>query len=284
MKRLGCAWTIVGVFLAGAALAATNSWTSQKTGAWHDLTWSLGVRPDVSQDGIMVTNYGQKAIIIDATTRDSFPATLTISNLYVGGTSLSTNTVMLNYTGTSHPLRVFNNITVNAHGVLLNLFGAISLEWDTNQLMISGGIVNQDGGSNHFGGNCYVGYMTNYGCYNLTNGTLWMGNVTVDSGGVFNQIDGTTTIAGGITTLQSYYSVGTGAQYTVVHGTLDAAGLTLSGDGNFYQGDSAITLGGLIVGELRNRFTGSRGSYYLTNGTVTTGETIIGDVSDGYFF
>src|SRR5690242_13509083 len=112
-----CATT--GLLLADSASGAVNSWTSQVTGAWQDLSWSLGVRPDISQDAIMVTNYGQKAVIIDATTVNSYPSTLTISNLNIAGTSLSTNTVFLNFTGTAHPLRVFNSIAVNPNGVLL---------------------------------------------------------------------------------------------------------------------------------------------------------------------
>ena len=117
----------------------------------------------------MVTNYGQKAIIIDSTTMNSYLSTLTISNLNVAGTPLSTNTVVLNYTGTTHPLRVFNGITVNPNGVLLNLFGAISLEGTANTLTINGAMINQAGGSNNFSGNCSIGTRTNYGSYNLTN-------------------------------------------------------------------------------------------------------------------
>ncbi|MGZ5508399.1 MAG: hypothetical protein ACXWKH_18660, partial [Limisphaerales bacterium] len=207
------------------------------------------------------------------------------SNLTVAGTSLSTNTVVLNYTGTAHPLRVFNSITVNPNGILLNLSGAISLEGDTNQLMIGGGVVNQDGGSNFFGGTCYVGYTTNYGSYNLTNGTLLMGNVSVDSGGVFNQINGTTTVDGGFGSQQSYYSVGSGAKCTVAHGALTANSMLISGYGSFYQGDAAIIVANVLtVGELLSRFTASTGFYYLTNGTLTTAQTQIGQASDGYFY
>lgn len=233
----------------------------------------------------MVTNYGDKAIIVDSDTVNNFPSSLTISNLMLAGTSLSTNTLLLNYTGTSHPLRVFNRITVNPNAVLLNLSGSISLEGDNAALMVSGGVVNQDGGSNFFGGNCYIGYTTNFGWYNLTNGTLWMSNVVVDSGGTFNQMNGTTKIAGYLYISQAYYYVGNGAQWTVAHGALTSDLITVSGAGHFYQGDSEIVVTNrLMVGMGASRFTADNGSYYMTNGTLTTGTTTIGAVADGYFY
>lgn len=287
MQRRGILWSITIVLITASASAAVNSWTSQVTGAWHDLSWSLGVRPDISQDAIMVTNYGQKAVIIDSTTVNSYLSTLTISNLNVAGTPLSTNTLLLNFTGTAHPLHVYNSINVNPNGVLLNLSGAISLEGTANTLTINGAVINQDGGSNYFSGNCYIGTRTNYGSYNLTNGILCMGNAFVDFGGVFNQIDGTTSIASFFETSQSYSSLvgGSGPRCTVLHGAFSTPSMLISGDGSFYQGDATITVSNVLtVGELLSRFTDSTGSYYLTNGTLTTGSAMIGEAADGYFF
>jgi hypothetical protein len=281
MQRRGYAWTIIALLLATTASAAINSWTSQVTGAWQDLTWSLGVRPDISQDAIMVTNYGQKAVIIDSTTVNSYPSTLTISNLNLAGTSLSTNTLLLNYTGTSKPLRVFNSITVEPNGILLNLFGAVSLEGAVNTLTINGGVVSQQGGSNAFSGNCYVGTRTQTGFYNLTNGTLSMGNAFVDFGGVFNQIDGTTSIASTFETFQSYNSLvgGSGPRCTVDHGAFNCGGMLITGGGIFYQGDAAIFVSNACyVGESLSRFTLGNGTYYLTNGTLSSGAVEIATV------
>lgn len=286
-RRVAVALVLSSALLALPVFAQPNSWIHPITGRWDDISsWSLGVRPDITQDAIMVTNYGQKAIIIDSTTVNNFPSTLTISNLNVAGTSLSTNTVVLNYTGTTHPLRVFNSITVNPNGILLNLFGAIILEGDGNALTISGGIVNQQGGSNYFGGDCFIGTAANYGWYNLTNGTLLMGNAIVDFGGVFNQISGTTSIGSSFVTQQSYNSsVGSGPQSTVAHGALTCDSMFISGAGNFYHGDAAIMVtNNFIVGDLFSRFTASGGTYYLTNGTLTTGTATIGEAADGYFF
>jgi hypothetical protein len=286
MRLTRCAlWVAMLVCSALTTPAAVNSWTSTVTGAWHDLSWSLGVRPDISQDAIMVTNYGQKAIIIDSTTVSNFPSTLTISNLNLAGTSLSTNTLLLNYTGTTYPLHVYDNITVDANAVLDNLFGAISLEGASPTLMVSGGTVNQQGGSNYFGGNCYIGYTTNFGQYNLTNGWLSMSNLLMDSGGAFNQIDGATTISGYVSLLQAYYYVGNGAHCAIIHGTFATDSINVSGGGAFSQGYATVTVTNVLnIGQLFSRFTANDGYYYLTNGTLATAQTHIGQLANGYFY
>lgn len=47
--------------------AQFNSWTNPASGNWHDPSWSLGM-PNSSQDFIMITNYGWKAVAINRTT------------------------------------------------------------------------------------------------------------------------------------------------------------------------------------------------------------------------
>ena len=137
------------VIVACDADAQTNSWTSPVSGNWQDLTWSLGVRPDISQAAIMLTNDGQKSVVISPSTVN-FPASLVISNLTVAGTPSSTNTLVVDCRGTQTktPVQIFNSCTVGSNGVLVNLEGVISLQGSNALLEVIGaGIVNIIGGS-----------------------------------------------------------------------------------------------------------------------------------------
>ena len=80
-----------------------NAWTNPASGNWEDLKWSLGIRPGPGQ-GIMLTNRGWKAIAIGPGTSQSFPETLNVSGVILGGYTDSFNLLLLNYAGYATPL------------------------------------------------------------------------------------------------------------------------------------------------------------------------------------
>lgn len=169
--------------------AQTNSLTSATSGNWHDLNWSLGIRP-ASDQTAMIANSGSKAIGVNTATRDSFPATMTVSNLAITAPTGATNTLSLNNLGGNLPFKVTEKLTIGQNGALVNLSSSFVLG-STNRgtLRLEGGTAKQDGGTNTLNGNTYI---NNLSTYTLTKGTtktdyLYVGNF---GGGTFNQLGG----------------------------------------------------------------------------------------------
>src|ERR1700679_2695558 len=104
-KRIVLIFCGVGLIAATTPAATTNSWKTTVSGKWETSgNWS--VHAPSSSDGIeFITNAATKTITIDATTAGS-TNTLSISNLYIAGTSTSTNTLFLNNAGTNTPLQI----------------------------------------------------------------------------------------------------------------------------------------------------------------------------------
>ncbi len=250
-----------------SSLAQTNSWTGTVTGAWENLTWSLGMRPAISQSAIVITNYGQKAIIIGANTVNNYPGTLSISNLTIGGTPLSTNTLLLNFTGTAHPLQVKDSLTVLSNSVLLNLNGMIRVD-GTNPFTSVDGVINQDGGSNVFPGAIALG-VHNPGYYNLTNGTLVCGRAYVGFLSGPTYYDGAITQSGGLAQFDSLDLAGT---YNISNGTFSAGSVEIgaTGSGFFNQvGGNAVVTNSISIG-VAVAGNSSGGNWTMQNGTLST--------------
>lgn len=251
----------------------TNSWTGTVTGAWEDLTWSLGVRPNISQSAILVTNYGQKAIIIGANTANNFPSTLSISNLTLGGTPLSTNTLLLNFTGTAHPLQIKDSLTVLSNSVLLNLNGMVRVD-GTNPITSVDGIINQDGGSNVFPGSITFG-VNGSGFYNLSNGTLVCGQIQVGNllGGSYH--DGTFTQRGGNAQFDGLNIAG---RYTLSNGSSAAGSVYIGGTGTgfFNQVAGDVLVSNSVSIAYATAGSSSGGSWTMQNGTLSAAEISVG--------
>jgi hypothetical protein len=293
--------------------APTNSFTSPTTAAWESLSWSLGVRPDISQGAIMVTNYGQKGIILGANARDNFPGTMLISNLTLAGTPLSTNTLLLNFTGTTSPLRVRNSCTVQSNSVLLNLSSALDIAGANSICLIDGGTMNQSGGSNIFEGSLYVG-TTNFGQYNLTNGAILADNISIggnnatpqSGSGLFNMINGSIQAreidvgawesdgefiqhAGSISAtanLMIGQNFAADGRYTLQTGSLQASN-TFIGNYPYSTGEFIQTGGAHVTGDLRIGLylshTGVGDGGYTLNGGLLQCQNIGLDEGDGFF-
>src|SRR5207237_7667358 len=80
-----------------------NNWTNPASGNWEDLKWSLGILP-ASNQTIMITNQGWKAVAIGPNTVQNFAQTLSVSNVFLGGYTDSFNVLLLNYAGLQTPL------------------------------------------------------------------------------------------------------------------------------------------------------------------------------------
>lgn len=116
--------TIIAVsllFVAASAQAATNTWigTGPALDFWDTQnSWFLSNPPSVSDNIDCITNANTKTIQLDSDDVNFFPATLTISNLLVGGPIGTINTLSLSNAGTVTPLRIFTACTITNGGVL----------------------------------------------------------------------------------------------------------------------------------------------------------------------
>lgn len=252
-------------------LSQTNNWTNLLTGNWHDLSWSLGIRP-LSNQWVKVTNSGSKAVIVNSTTRDSHRTSMTVSNLSLSAPLGATNTVLLNFTGTAVPLTVLNRCYVGTNGVLLNLFAKLTIgKTDQVSLVVEGGTVTQNGGSNICPGYCELGTDSGFGRYNLSNGVFQVGSLDLnsDGGGHYEQSGGQT-LAGDI----YIGSHPNDASFSVSNGTVRTGWIGLRG-GEFTQTNSDVFCS--------NSISISMGSNYrMSGGSLASLRTSLGEGSDAF--
>ena len=161
----------------------TNDWTGAD-GNWHDLTWSLGVRPDSSQTVRIIG--GDRTVTVNATTTASYPESLTVHDLVVRGLS-GTPSLLLSNAGTATPLRAINGLFVADGAKLVNLNSGLVLDGAvltlTNaQIIQNGGFVRTTNATM---------YLQN-GVYQMTNGVLEGGIVSIGAPthAQFNQYGG----------------------------------------------------------------------------------------------
>jgi hypothetical protein len=171
-KRLAILCCLTAVFffhLPPAIFAQTNSWTNSASGNWEDSSsWSLGILPGTNQD-IMLTNSGWKALAIGPYTAQNFPETMTVDSITISAPSNSYNTLLLNYSGAQTPLTVQSlsvgsNSTVTLVSSALEVDGTMDIGGEINQndSLVTGNLVD-------FGG---IGP----GVYNLNSGILAVSN------------------------------------------------------------------------------------------------------------
>src|SRR4051812_40259233 len=104
MRTRSCVLSAFGLLFAASSFAATNSWTKTISGYWEEPFWSLGHLPSASDEAIVVTNAGFKALAIGPSTVASAPGSLQINDLYVDAPTNSHNLLLLNYSGLNIPL------------------------------------------------------------------------------------------------------------------------------------------------------------------------------------
>jgi hypothetical protein len=206
-------------------LAQVNSWTGATSGNWDQASsWSLGVLPSSSQS-VMITNSGWKAVAINPSTPENFPASMTVSNLTIRGAWDTENTLLLNYFGTAVPLTVLNGLTLQDEGRIVNFNSALVVQGGT--ITVTNAEIIQDGGFIRTT-NATV-YLQNT-VYNLTNGVFEGGSIAfgVPVSARFNQYGGTAVISDLYFGQGPYY--GAGGNYALYGGDLSLpGGLKLEG-------------------------------------------------------
>ena len=107
--------------------AQYNDWVSPTSGNWDNAAnWSSGL-PHVSQLEVRIINPGNKAVVIQPSTPVNFPSSMTVQNLRVGGWPPDTNLLLMNFFGTTTPLRVLRDFVIEANGRVSMLHSGLSV-------------------------------------------------------------------------------------------------------------------------------------------------------------
>jgi hypothetical protein len=155
----------------------------------------LKLAPNSSQSAL-ITNAGNKTVLIDSSTASGYSNTLTVSDLILTGQGASENMLLVDSLGSSAPLHILNSLIINPGGTLLSLDSMLLVD------NAAGGAADDEGtavlsGTNFLSGGLYVGFPTN-------------------SAPSVSVIDGQTTFTNGYVTVGFYGS----AQITLSGGTL----------------------------------------------------------------
>ena len=135
-----CVVAVIAV--ATSTSAQINEWVNPGSGNWDNAAnWSSGW-PHISQSEVRISNAGNKAVAIQPGTPSNFPSTMTVQNLRLDGVPPNTNLLLLNYSGTSLPLRVVRDFNLGANGRVLMLYSGLNVSnmFDLN------GVFDQEGG------------------------------------------------------------------------------------------------------------------------------------------
>ncbi len=288
-------WLFAGAGLGGlpslAPAQQVNSWISPVSGNWEDASWSLGSIP-ATNETILLTNSGFKAVQITANTAHNFPQSLNVNSVTISSPTDSFNTLLMNFSGLQIPLTV-QSLSVGSNSAMTMLSSALQLNGPNGVGMTIGGQFNQSD-SVVAGNQINVGYI-GPGIYNFNSGFLnvsflWVGGPFQ---GVFNQGGGTngfgtTEIDGGDYILSNGYFAATiyfnnGGQFTQQGGLLNSDLTIFNGtyalQGGVHEGDTIVPstdgfssgAGGMLQGGGTNfgsMDVGSfgAGTYALTNG------------------
>jgi hypothetical protein len=203
----------------GGGGGIVNNWINPASAKWESASsWSLGTLP-ASNQTVNITNAGYKAVNIDNTTVISFSNSLTVSNLTIGITPNAANTLLLNYAGTTTPLRVLNSFSVETDGHVLMLSSGMNV---SNALHV-GGVFDQEGGELTFTNSPSTTMQIEGGSFNLTNGFVTGANMYL--GGTN---DGHVNQDGGLASLDSL-TLGSGLSYPSATYLLQSGWLIVGG-------------------------------------------------------
>lgn len=289
------------------ALAVTNSWINPSNGNWEDASsWSLGVRPDSTQD-VVFTNAGFKALAIGANTAHNFPASMTVQSLTTGAPSNSFNVLLMNFAGFELPLQT-GSLNVKANSAIYVLSSALKIQ---NATSISGSFIQGDFSVITFLDTfrLYDSSSLTPGSYYMTNGAFGGPRLEIAFGAKFVQYGGTNQTSrtevldtatyqldGGIFgasslspledgvfiqnggTNNAFIDVGGdfGPGHYVLNGGLMTGNMSIPlarGSGDVLQTGGTNAVGSLNIGN-GTRF-GGFGSYVLSNGVVNVGGTAL---------
>jgi hypothetical protein len=264
------------------AAGHTNSWANSAGGKWETGShWSLNVPPYGGHSLVLITNPVTKTIQNDATTADAFPTTMTISNLVIGGPTGTTNTLMLAHDGTSTPLRVLKNFTVNSGGAVVISNAALQLEGPVGTQVLMDGEMTLNRGSLNVSNNSvqfYVGHRGS-GLLTVSNGTFRAYYPII---GARDGSDGTWHIAGGTNIVTTTFDLGDSLTAT---GTVKMTGgllttpsayIGLFGNGRMLVSDGFFSCAnqGLVASQ-----AGAQGTFTASGGVSIFGSMLIGESS-----
>ncbi len=121
-----------------------NSWINPVSGNWDEASsWSLGMLPNSSQS-VVIANTNWKAVAINPSTPVNFPASMTISNLFIDGATNTENTLLLNNFGTAVPLTILNALSLRDGAQILNFNASLIVDGIT--FSVTNSDIIQDGG------------------------------------------------------------------------------------------------------------------------------------------
>lgn len=163
-----CPFTIILCYFAALdGPAQTNDWIAPGSGNWDvAANWSLGL-PNASQSEVRIVNVGSKAVAIQPATPVNAPGSMTVQNLRVGGVPPGTNLLLLNFFGTTTPLRVVNDLHVESNGRVLMLYSGLN----ASNINLNG-VFEQEGGTLTFTNSLASIMQVEGGRFNLTNGVV----------------------------------------------------------------------------------------------------------------
>jgi hypothetical protein len=147
------------------ASGQVNSWTNSASSYWEDSHWSLGILPGTNQT-VLFTNAGWKALGIGSVTAQQFPQTLTVDSITISSPTNSFNTLFLNYAGLQTPLAA-NHLIIASNSAVVMYASALHI---TSELSV-GGTFTQDGFSEVTNSQMDIGY-GGPAVYNLNSGIL----------------------------------------------------------------------------------------------------------------
>src|SRR5439155_27235254 len=127
-------------FAVPAAFAQVNSWTNPASASWEQSYWSLGTLPGTNQS-VLLTNAGWKAVMISPNTVATAPQSLTVNSFAISSPTNSYNLLLLNYAGVGTPLVInvsnyLGSLTVASNSGVLMLASALEVH---NQINPYGG-------------------------------------------------------------------------------------------------------------------------------------------------
>lgn len=233
------------LFAVSSSFAETNSWTKTTSGYWEEPFWSLGQLPSASQEAIVFTNAGSKALAIGASTVASHPESLQINHFHVDAPTNSHNLLLLNYAGLNVPLTTATTY-IGRDGSLLSYYSAIRAD----QLNVNGRATFAEFAESQVGlariGTFRVASMgpgTNTAELTLSNGLFSASGIDLAEGvpGAFNQYGGSShigalvigtegifSLAGGALNVSNSVSLRGSARLNITGGTAAMTGLGFS--------------------------------------------------------
>jgi hypothetical protein len=213
--------------------AVGNSWTNATSGKWENATnWSFAlsapsVAPSVGDPANLITNAGNKTVMLDAFTAGykTNLSVLSINNLVLSAPSGSVNTLLLT-SGFTNTLQIASSLSILSGGSLTVAGGSITVSGN-NGLEIDGGALLTNGTVRIYStmvvGDCGAGLT---GTVSIAGGSLYVTNGTQT--GVLDVRDGTFIISGGVLQADTLVLTNPCVQFIHTGGTLLAANVVVN--------------------------------------------------------